>query len=589
MADEIKGYIRDITYTLEGHIDEALTRTYEILNEAKTEAIGYADRSQSYAVGGTGTREGEDTDNSKYYSELAEEKVSEVADVVEEFQNFSATAENLPADQPATALYSNGLLRLGIPKGDTGVSISSVRLNSDYTLTVTFSDGTSTTTSSIRGEKGDQGVKGDTGKGIESITLNSDYTLTVTYTDGDFMNFGPIRGQKGETGEKGDKGDKGDPGEDYILTQRDLENIASLVEVPDVIDDTAGDGDTDKTWSADKIVEELAGAGTVQDVQVNGTSVVNNGVAEIPVAKSGNLGVVKTFNGNFYGINVYSGELRIVNAQDSDIKAGWGSYQPITAGKQHQSTFYGLAKAAGDTTQSASSNAVGTYTDEAKAAIHAMLDVPSTDDIPEVPVQDVQVNGTSVVNNGVAEIPIADRNNAGVVKVAEGYGIKIYNGFIRTNEATSGLIKQGTDPDYPIVSKNQHISTFYGLAKAAGDTTQSASNNTVGNYTDNAKSAIKAMLGIGGETQTVQVSGTTPVITANQNTRYVCGEVATLDFTPSASGICDVIFSSGSTATVLTLPNTVILPSWFDATALEPNTTYEISISDGVYGAVMVW
>lgn len=37
---------------------------------------------------------------------------------------------------------------------------------------------------------------------------------------------------------------------------------------------------------------------------------------------------------------------------------------------------------------------------------------------------------------------------------------------------------------------------FYGLAKAAGDTTQSASSNTVGAYTDDAKTAIRAMLGI---------------------------------------------------------------------------------------------
>ena len=97
------------------------------------------------------------------------------------------------------------------------------------------------------------------------------------------------------------------------------------------------------------------------------------------------------------------------------------------------------------------------------------------------------------------------------------------------------------------------------------------------------------MLGIGGETQKVTVSGTAPVIVANQNTRYVCGEVVSLDFTPSAEGICDVIFTSGSTVTVLTIQNTVIFPEWFDPTSLEANKTYEINITDGVYGAVMIW
>lgn len=84
----------------------------------------------------------------------------------------------------------------------------------------------------------------------------------------------------------------------------------------------------------------------------------------------------------------------------------------------------------------------------------------------------------------------------------------------------------------------------------------------------------------------VTVSGTDPVITATSNTRYICGEVTTLSFTPAATGICEVIFTSGSLATVLTLPNTVKMPSWF---VVKPNYIYEISILNGVYGGVMPW
>lgn len=82
------------------------------------------------------------------------------------------------------------------------------------------------------------------------------------------------------------------------------------------------------------------------------------------------------------------------------------------------------------------------------------------------------------------------------------------------------------------------------------------------------------------------VSGTDPVIMANKNTRYICGEVATVSFTPSQTGICELIFTSGSTATVLTLPSTVNMPEWF---VVEANRTYEISILNGVYGGVMSW
>lgn len=84
----------------------------------------------------------------------------------------------------------------------------------------------------------------------------------------------------------------------------------------------------------------------------------------------------------------------------------------------------------------------------------------------------------------------------------------------------------------------------------------------------------------------VTVSGTDPVITAVDNTRYVCGEVTSLSFTPCASGICDVIFTSGSTVAVLTLPSTVKMPDGFE---VEANCTYEINILDGVWGVYQKW
>ena len=87
----------------------------------------------------------------------------------------------------------------------------------------------------------------------------------------------------------------------------------------------------------------------------------------------------------------------------------------------------------------------------------------------------------------------------------------------------------------------------------------------------------------------VTISGTSPTIIAEDNKRYICGEVTSLSFTPCASGICDVQFTSGSTATLLTLPGTVKFPDWFDSTSLETNTIYEINILDGVYGVVMSW
>ena len=116
-------------------------------------------------------------------------------------------------------------------KGETGNGIASTVLNEDYTLTITFTDGTSyTTPTPIRGEigltgpegprgltgetgatgaQGQKGEKGDTGNGIANTVLNDDYTLTITFTDDTEYKTPSIRGATGAQGQKGEKGETG--------------------------------------------------------------------------------------------------------------------------------------------------------------------------------------------------------------------------------------------------------------------------------------------------------------------------------------------------------------------------------------------
>lgn len=324
--------------------------------------------------------------------------------------------------------------------------------------------------------------------------------------------------------------------------------------------------------------EEIAGANCEE------TSVGEGFVKFTDYATSNTPGVV--ISNPVYGTYITNGHIVLQELSINDIKSGTWPYKAISPKHQHESTFYGLAKAAGDTTQSASSNAVGTYTDEAKTAIKSMIGIN---------VDDVQVNGTSVVSDGIAEIPrlgASGSGDYGVCRVNQSFGVTQNgdSGYLILSQINDATVKAGDNQYIALTPRYQHKAVFYGLAKASGDTTQSASSNAVGQYTDNAKASIKAMLGVqDGSTGTVDVSSTTPTITAVENTRYVCGEVTSLNFTPPASGIAIVRFTSGSSVTVLTIPSTVKFPEWFDPTSLETNTIYEICVTDGVYGAVMSW
>lgn len=203
----------------------------------------------------------------------------------------------------------------------------------------------------------------------------------------------------------------GEPGDDYVLTEQDKSDIADIAaervdltwyakteDLPTRVSELQNDSgylnaETDPTvsqwakqptkpaYTAAEVgaptVQEMQDALAeidvpVQDVQVNGISVLNDGVANVPVAGS-DYGVVK--ENMAYGIDITgSGQLMLIAPSDNDIKNGYaGTRRAIMTLNQHNAVFYGLAKAAGDTTQSKSSNVVGTYTDEAKAAIRAML------------------------------------------------------------------------------------------------------------------------------------------------------------------------------------------------------------------------
>lgn len=74
------------------------------------------------------------------------------------------------------------------------------------------------------------------------------------------------------------------------------------------------------------------------------------------------------------------------------------------------------------------------------------------------------------------------------------------------------------------------------------------------------------------------VSGATPTITPVAHHTYKCGTLTSLTITsPPATGAYSIVFTSGSTATVTTIPATILGLENFSA---EANTLYEINVLD---------
>ena len=326
------------------------------------------------------------------------------------------------------------------------------------------------------------------------------------------------------------------------------------------VQDTQPTETDSKIWMMETAPEDIVVPSYVEFQALDAAVVKKTDYATSSVA-----GIVKPGT----GLEMNGATIQMKVGSDSTVQSGaGGTFAPI--GKQHQVVFFGLSKAAGVDLANETVT-VGTYPATASAAIRSMLDAVGTTDY-------------------------ATASNVGIVKIGSGIAVESGTGKIYIDNASSANIKSGSS-SIAVTPVRQHEAVFYGLAKAAGDTTQSASSNTVGTYTTEAKAAIHTMLGIDPASIAAQVdiplvetvTGTTPSITGQPNVRYVCGEISTLSLTPPASGSMDVIFESGSTATVLTVPNTVKWPAWFDAITLEANTTYEILITDGVYGSVMTW
>ena len=157
--------------------------------------------------------------------------------------------------------------------------------------------------------------------------------------------------------------DSGHKSSDYLTSHQDISGKADKVQNATSGNFASLDGNGNLVDSGKKPGDYLTEHQSLADY-----------VRKTDYASSSDAGVVKINNTN--GVGIESGHtLYIEYAPSNLIKAGTGNYRPITPPRQHEAVFYGLAKAAGDASQSSSSNTVGTYTDDAKIAIQKMLGI----------------------------------------------------------------------------------------------------------------------------------------------------------------------------------------------------------------------
>lgn len=285
----------------------------------------------------------------------------------DEFLGLNVTVQTLPAGSAATVSYDAGSMSFGIPRGNTGERGAKGETGA-------------TGATGPKGEKGAGVPEGGTTGQVLKKKSGSDYD--TEWTD----EVLPVRFHVCRSGE-------------YMTTTK-----MPIIANPDpatfyLVPDGTG---------SDSLIEWINLGGTWE--KFGSTRIdLSNYVQKTDIATSSAPGLVKpnVGFGTRMGDGAFQNTIMIARAEDGEVKSGANNFKPIVPSTEHAATFFGLAKAAGDNTQASSDNAVGTYTENAKTAIKEMLGIEESEPVV-IPVTDVEVDGISVVNNGVAEISLAN-------------------------------------------------------------------------------------------------------------------------------------------------------------------------------------
>ena len=195
------------------------------------------------------------------------------------------------------------------------------------------------------GRDGVDGKDGAPGKdGISATHKWNGTALTITSASG--TSSADLKGDKGDKGEQGEQGIPGVAGSDAAVTAENIQSAlgytpADSNDVSTKLDKPTTAPEVGKILKVTAVNEDgsfvcewadAPSGGAVDDVQVNETSVVADGVAKIPLAKMGSTGVVK-FDA-FMPFTFNDGSLRLANADENELtnpRYGFSTNRVITA------------------------------------------------------------------------------------------------------------------------------------------------------------------------------------------------------------------------------------------------------------------
>lgn len=421
------------------------------------------------------------------------------------------------------------------------------------------------------GPKGDKGDKGETGNGIYAVVLRADYTLAIYFTDGSVYNTPSIRGREGAVGPtgpvgpQGEMGPKGDTGDTGTGISSIIQNVDHSLTI-NLDDGTSYTTDPVEAMKGDK-------------------GDTGNGISSI-VMKSDYTLQINMTNGTSYNTPSIRG-IQGETGPKGDTGATGQKGDKGDKGDPGALNFHICSQSEYDAT-----TRVPTVQNPEEDTFYLVPSASVTS--PDLFVEWIYANNAWEMF-GSATVDISGKAD----KVTNAT-----SGNFASLDSNGNLTDSGHNP------------TEYGNALSQLNQDISDLSNTVdGKYTkpsggipasDLASGVIPDVSGFytkpsGGiplsdlASNVQNVSGTTPTITGVSGMRYICGEVSTLSITAPESGCIDVIFTSGSTPTVLTVTSAktgVTAIKWmngFDPTSLDANTTYEINILDGELGVSGSW